>query len=68
MDNRNCRSTHTHTQEKKMNKKSIERAENRLRKAGFQEWQVATYGGWLRRLSDRRKWRAMTKKVFGVQV
>ena len=59
-----------HIQEKKMmNKKSIKSAEIILRRAGFQEWQVAAYKGWLRNLSNnRRKWRAMTKKVFGVRV
>lgn len=57
-----------HIQEKKMNKKSIERAESRLRKAGFQGWQVEAYREWLRRLSDHRKWRKITEKTFGVRV
>ena len=57
-----------HIQEKKMNKKSIERAENRLLRAGFRGWQVAAYRGWLKSLPDRRKWREMTKRAFGVRV
>lgn len=51
-----------------MNRKSIEKAKNRLRRAGFQGWQVATYRGWLKSLPDRRKWRSVTERVFGVRV
>lgn len=57
-----------HNREIPMNKKSIKAAEARLSRAGFHGWQIAAYRGWLKNLSNRRKWREMTEKTFGVRV
>lgn len=51
-----------------MQKHQIRRAQARLAAAGFTPAQVAAYPAWVGRLENRRQWRRLTRRVFGVSV
>jgi hypothetical protein len=46
----------------------IYRTMTQLSKAGFLQWQVQAYPDWVARLSNKRQWRRLTRKVFGISV
>jgi hypothetical protein len=47
---------------------SIYRTMVQLSKAGFLQWQVQAYPDWVARLENKRQWRRLTRKVFGIRV